>query len=212
MAVNKVLGRLDSLIEMGEAVLRVPVRDDYYVDTGLFQQWRTSALALLVATLGSESIHCRDFERCCEGSQRYQAIQGLAILRAAKEDIEGGYLQKVETIVSADVFSDFLEMAGHLLDNGFKDPAASLIGAVLEDGLRRICRNNNITVKSDDNISSLNKKLADKSIYNRLQQREMEVWNKLRDYADHGHFDEYKADNVKDMLVGVGKFLSTYLV
>ena len=135
----------------------------------------------------------------------------MAILRAAEEDIEGGYLQKVETLVSAEVFSDFLEMAKHLLDNGYKDPAASLIGAVLEDGLRRICSNNNITVKSDDNISSLNQKLAQNHVYNPLQQRQIQVWNKLRDYADHGHFDEYKSENVKNMLEGVRNFLLNYL-
>ena len=102
-------------------------------------------------------------------------------------------------------------MAEHLLDNGYKDPSASLIGAVLEDGLRRISGNENVTLKSDDNINSLNKKLADKGVYNRLQQREIEVWNKLRDYADHGHFDQYKHDDVRDMLKGVRSFLSEHL-
>ncbi len=213
MTVDRILARLASLIEMGERVLTLPVQDDYYVETGLFQQWRTSSLALLNATLGSEGVHYREFEERCKASQRHQAIQGLGILRAVREDIAGGYLQKVEMLISASVFTDFLEMAEHLLDKDYKDPSASLVGAVLEEGLRRICGNNNITVKSDDNISSLNQKLADKKeIYNRLQQREIEVWNKLRDYADHGRFDEYKADNVKDMLGGVGKFLSTYLV
>jgi len=102
-------------------------------------------------------------------------------------------------------------MARYLIDKDYKDPSASLIGAVLEDSLRRICGNSNITVKSDDNISSLNKKLADKGIYNRLQQREIETWNKLGDYADHGYFDEYKRDNVQKMLSGVTTFLSNYL-
>jgi len=33
----------------------------------------------------------------------------------------------------------------------------------------------------------------------------------LRDYADHGNFDEYDENNVKDMLQGVRSFLSEYL-
>jgi hypothetical protein len=180
------------------------------VDDGLFRQWHTSALAFL-KTLPSEYVYCEEFKTHCKHSDYHNAVQGVAILQAAKEDIEGGYLQKIEALVSAEVFSDFLGMAEHLLDNGYKDPAASLIGAVLEDSLRRICSNNDITVKTDDNISSLNQKLADQSIYNRLKQREIEVWNKLRDYADHGHFDQYKQDDVKDMLKGVRSFLSEYL-
>ena len=218
MAVDKILERLDSLIKTGEKVLAtrhpppagVIAHDS--VDDSLFQQWRTSSLAFMGSVLGSGSIHYREFEeRCKYPSRYYEAESGLAILRAAKEDIEGGYLQKVEALVSASVFSDFLEMAEHLLDNGYKDPASSLIGAVLEDGLRRICASNTLTVKSDDNISSLNRKLADKEVYNRLQQRQIEVWNKLRDYADHGYFDQYKPDDVQDMLKGIRSFLSEYL-
>jgi hypothetical protein len=211
MEVKRVLERLDSLIEMGVRVLAAPASEEYYVNMSLAQQWRTSSLTFLSATLGSENVHYREFEERCKWSQRHEAERGLAILKAVREDIAGGYLQKVETLVSASVFSDFLEMAEHLLNNGYKDPAASLIGAVLEDGLRRICSNNNITVKSDDNISSLNKKIADKEVYNRLKQREIEVWNKLRDFADHGHFDQYKPDDVNDMLKGVTGFLSDYL-
>ena len=217
MAINKILERLDSLISIGEKVLATKYDKHFAgmihygrVDVGLFQQWRTSSLAFL-NTLPSEYIYAHEFEGTCKESGYDDAEQGVAILRAAKEDIEGGYLQKVETLVSASVFSDFLEMAEHLLDNGYKDPAASLIGAVLEDGLRRICRNNNITVKNDDKISSLNQRLAQNHIYNPLQQGQIQVWNKLRDYADHGRFDQYKQDDVKDMLKGVRSFLSDYL-
>ena len=114
-------------------------------------------------------------------------------------------------LVSASVFSDFLEMAEHLLDSGYKDPAASLIGAVLEDSLRRMCGNNALPVKSDDNISSLNQKLAQKQVYNPLQQKQIQGWNDIRNNADHGHFDQYKPSGVTDMLKGVRNFLSEYL-
>ncbi len=214
MEVNKILERLDTLISIGNTVssacsLRERGTDVDAVE--VFSQWRTSSLSFL-NTFPPEYIYSREFEARCKDLSLEDVEQGLGILRAARDDIEGGYLQKVEALVSASVFSDFLEMAQHLLDNGYKDPAASLTGAVLEDGLRRICGNNNISVKSGDNISSLNQKLADNDVYNRLQQREIEVWNKLRDYADHGHFTEYESDNVKGMLEGVRKFLSDYLV
>ena len=211
MAINRVLERTNSLIYMGEKVLSTPGQTSGYVETSLFEQWRTSSLSFLKLTLGANGVHYLEFEERCKFAQTHDAKQGLGILRSVKEDIEGGYLQRIESLVSAEVFSDFLEMAKHLLDHSYKDPSASLIGAVLEDSLRRICNNSDITVKTDDNISSLNQKLADKEIYNRLQQREIEVWNKLRDYADHGHFNQYNADRVKDMLAGVGKFVAEYL-
>lgn len=165
MAVDRILERLDSLISMGGGVLatRRPLGQDIIgpdrVEDALFLQWRTSSLAFL-NTLPSEYVYLRQFEERCKGSLYQHAEDGLAILQAAREDIKGGYLQKVETLVSAKVFSDFLEMAEYLLDNGYKDPSASLIGAVLEDGLRRICISNGITLKTREDISSLNQKLA----------------------------------------------------
>ena len=213
MEVDKVLKRLDTLISIGNTVssaCSLRERGTNVDAVEVFSQWRTSSLSFL-NTFPPEYIYSREFKGCCRNLSLEDVEQGLGILRAAEDDIRGGYLQKVEMLVSAEVFYDFLDMAKHLLDNDYKDPAASLIGAVLEDSLRRICGNNNITVKSDDNISSLNKKLADKDVYNRLKQREIEVWNKLRDYADHGYFDQYKPSGVTDMLKGVRNFLSEYL-
>ena len=214
MAIDRILGRLDSLISMGEKVLEtLRPRSDYvglWADEGIFRQWRTSCLAFLNA-LPSEYIYRGEFENCCTHRYEDDVKQGVAVLRSAKDDVEGGYLQKIETLVSASVFSNFLEMAEHLLDNDYKDPAASLIGAVLEDGLRRICINNGITLKTKEDISSLNQKLAQKHVYNPLQQKQIQVWNDLRNNADHCNFDQYKMDDVTDMLNGVMKFLADHL-
>jgi hypothetical protein len=214
MEVEKILERLDSLISMGNGVLAScefrPGRIGLYADAGRFSRWRTSSLSFL-NTFPLEYIYSREFEACCKDVDSDDVKQGLGILVAAKDDIKGGYLQKMETLVSASVFSDFLEMAEHLLDNGYKHPAASLTGAVLEDGLRRICSNKNIPVKSDDGIHSLNNKLVQNRIYNPLQQKQIQVWNDIRNNADHGNFDQYEQDDVEDMLKGVRKFLTDYL-
>ncbi|GAH94512.1 unnamed protein product, partial [marine sediment metagenome] len=101
MAIDKILERLDSLIIMGEKVLstrystppevimELTIADGVdYVDDVLFRQWRTSSLALLNA-LPSECVYCREFEAYCKHSSYSDAKEGVAILRAAKEDIEG---------------------------------------------------------------------------------------------------------------------------
>ena len=43
------------------------------------------------------------------------------------------------------------------------------------------------------------------------KQKEIEVWNNLRDYADHCHFEQYKPDDVTDMLKGPRSFLADHL-
>ncbi|GAI09930.1 unnamed protein product, partial [marine sediment metagenome] len=136
---------------------------------------------------------------------------GKGILQGLREDIEAGYLTRIETLVSADIFDDFLEMAVYLLSQGYKDPTASLVGAVLENGLRRICLARGITLSVKENINSLNKKLADAEVYNRLTQKKVQVWNDIRNNADHGKFNEYETDDVNEMLKGVRNFLEQYL-
>lgn len=212
MSYEKLTDRLNHLIEMGEVVLKTRYIDIFaYVKDNPFYQWRVGALSFLEAVFGGNSIHFQEFQQRCRGTKYDDALQGQSILKAAKEDIESGYLKKLEDLVAADIFTDFLEMAEYLLEQGYKDPAASLIGAVLEDGLRKIAKKNDITLKSRENISSLNHKIANARIYSRLVQKQVEVWNEIRDNADHAEFSEYNADSVQKMCSGVRSFLGGYL-
>jgi hypothetical protein len=136
---------------------------------------------------------------------------GLGILRALREDITERYLRKLVSLAQAEVFTDFLDMAQHLVSQGYKDPSDSLGSAVLEDGLRKIAEKNCVTVKSRDDLNSLNHRCADAGLYNRLMQKRIQVWNDIRNNADHGHFGEYSANDVEEMITGVQGFLADHL-
>ena len=180
------------------------------LDVEAFSEWQTQSSTYLSNLLGPDSVYVQKFDTQVDDAYPGHVSRGKGILKAAREDIEGGYLKKIEALVSADIFSDFLDMAEYLLDEGYKDPAASLIGAVLENGLRKICTNRGITVKSTEKISTLNQKLANGNVYNRLTQRKLEVWNTVRNNADHGYFNQYTAQDVKDMHKGVREFLEQH--
>ena len=214
---DKIKARLNALLEQGKDVLhsrrspRQGVSGSAYVDETIFFHWKAGSFSFLQTVFGEDSTHLRLFSKNCINARYPDAVQGQGILEAANDDIEGGFLSKLESLVAADVFSDFLEMAEHLMEKGYKDPAASLLGAVLEDGLRRIAFNNGVKVKETENISSLNKRLADAEIFNRVTQKQIEFWNSVRDYADHGKFDKYDVDKVREMLRGVRGFLAEHL-
>ena len=205
--------RLDKLIEMGEAVLKTKRLGEWgsVVDSASFYQWKASSRSFLSKVFGEESDHYSLYKDECKHTSYYYAERGLAILKSAKDDIEAGFLKSLEALVSADIFTDFLEMAEHLLQQGYKDPAASLIGAVLEDGLRKISKQEGVKLKSKEDISSLNQKLAQADVYNRLTQKRIQVWNDIRNNADHGNFSEYDSDLVREMLQGVTAFLEQNL-
>ena len=220
MDVEKILERIDNLDKLGEQIrhtarLKYPVELDnpmrMSVESGGFTRWRIGCLSLLGSLSSPNDIYLQEFQEVCKEAYLDDLERGLGVVRALRDGVEGGYLQKVETLVSAEVFDNLLDMAEHLLDSEYKDPAASLAGAVLEDSLRRICRNNDITVKNDDNIGSLNQKLFQKTVYGKPQMKQVVHWQSIRDSADHGKFEEYNAETVKNMLEGVRNFLASQL-
>ena len=103
------------------------------------------------------------------------SVRASGILRAALEDVEQGHLATIQQLATADIFLDFLEQADHLLSHGYSAPAASLAGAVLENGLRSLAERNDIAVKARDDLSALNSKIVPKGGYNRLRQA-VAVW------------------------------------
>ena len=100
-------------------------------------------------------------------------------------------------------------MAEHLVENGYQHPASSLTGAVLEDGMREMCRRHGVRVGKSD-LQSLNSNWS-AGVYTRLVQERVSVWIDVRSNADHGNFDEYTEADVRDMLRDVPEFLSTHL-
>ena len=137
----------------------------------------------------------------------------VGILMALKSDYEAGYLQLIQELIHADIFADFFEMAEYLLEQGFKDPAAVLIGGVLEEHLRKLCNKNSrpITVKDrPKKADSMNSELAGLKIYGKLEQKSVTAWLDLRNKAAHGKYNEYTYDQVKVMLMSAREFVSRF--
>jgi len=212
-----VLQRLDALIEKADRVLATQHPNPPgaiglpSLDAEAFSEWKAQALTCLIDLLGAKQAYVETFREEIKRGFRGTVEAGKGILKAVRQDIEGGFLTKIETLVSARIFHDFLEMAEYLLRQGSKGPSASLTGAVLEDGLRRICEDHAIHLSLKEDISSLNQKLGDANIYNRLTQDKIQTWSDLRNNADLGTFGEYKYDDVKEMIAGVREFLEQYL-
>jgi hypothetical protein len=164
---------------------------------------------------GNKHSHYTEFDSRVDDSYEYKAQQGHAILLSIQNEIEGGWVFSVKKLVSAEIFSDFLEMAEHLLDQSYKDPAAVMIGSVLEENLRQLCSTNDIETELEKGDSftpkkadRLNSDLAKAEIYTKLDQKAVTMWLDLRNKAAHGKYEEYTEEQVKLMLQGVTEFLA----
>jgi hypothetical protein len=136
----------------------------------------------------------------------------VGILIAFRQDYATGSLQSVQELVHANMFADFLEMAEYLLAEGYKDPAAVIIGGVLEEHLRKLCEKHNISVTKANGepkkADALNSELAGANIYNLLDQKNVTAWLDLRNKAGHGKYTEYTKEQAALLLQSVRDFLS----
>jgi hypothetical protein len=62
----------------------------------------------------------------------------IGVTESLLSDIAAGYVQTIFELAHGEVFADFLEMASHLLDQGYKDAAAVIGGRALEAHLRQL--------------------------------------------------------------------------
>jgi uncharacterized protein (DUF2164 family) len=135
------------------------------------------------------------------------------ILRALRTDYAAGNLQSVVELVHAEVFADFLEMADYLLQQGYKDAAAVIVGSVLEEHLRKLCQKNSIAFQAGaapKKADTLNSELAGAGVYSKLDQKSVTAWLDLRNKAAHGRYDEYAKEQVALTLQGVRDFASRF--
>jgi HEPN domain-containing protein len=214
---ERLLARVDDLIAKADAVVATHkdpppgVIGFPTLSTAAFTEWQSQSLTFLVNLLGVDHTYTQQFRDRVERGHTGEVRAGQGILRGLREDLDLGLLQDVKALVSADVFSDFLDMADHLLETGYYHPAASLAGAVLENGLRQIAEAHTVKISGGDDLSSLNNKLASKGVYNRLVQKRLQVWVGVRNHADHGEFDEYSEADVREMVRGVREFLAAQI-
>ena len=135
----------------------------------------------------------------------------MGIVDALRADYAAGGLLPVQELIRAEVFDDFLEMAQHLLETNYKDPAAVLIGGVLEQHLRKLCAKSAVPIEIDGNpkrAESMNSDLALKGVYNKLDQKSVTSWLDLRNKAAHAEYEKYSPQQVQIMLLGVRDFVS----
>ena len=62
-------------------------------------------------------------------------------------DLKAGYLASLEELIHGEIFADFLEMADHIQNEGYKDAAAVLASGTLEAHLRQLCGKNSIAIE-----------------------------------------------------------------
>ena len=177
----------------------------------------TEAVSLLTSTIERFAPLGSSYLRNAKLSQTTSYFQVaiaplIGVLKALRLAYEKDYLQSIQELVHADVFGDFLEMADHLLEQGYKDPAAVITGSVLEEHIRKLATNAGIAIVqgngSPKKADLLNSELTAAGVYTKLDQKNVIAWLDLRNKAAHGHYLEYTKDQASFMMQSVRNFIS----
>lgn len=217
---TELLKRVDQLLVQGKAVLATKTYSQYsgnYVDMGLQMGFRTASLSFIKNLYGEAHPYFTNFNERVKGQGYYEAESGINILSSIRNEIDNNWLTSIKQMVSAEIFSDFFEMSKYLLDQKYKDPAAVMIGSVLEEHLRLLCKNHSVAIDFQNNsgdtvpkkADTLNADLVKSGVYGVLEQKNVTAWLDLRNRAAHGKYGEYSQEQVELMYQGVLNFIMT---
>lgn len=219
MTLDDLVQRADKLVAMATAALR-QLRNDGYgpsVPSEAFSELRSASLSFIESTYGRDHTYYKEFDKDVRDTPEYYTRHALGILNAIKSELAGGWLRTTHGLVSAEVFADFLEMAEHLLAENYKDPAAVMIGSVLEEHLRQMAAGHSVPIEETKGSSAIHRKatvinadLVKAGAYNKLDEANVTSWLALRNRAAHGDYDSYTKAQVELLLSSVRDFIGRH--
>jgi hypothetical protein len=221
-----VLPQIDELLTKYTEIRRRSQYDDCSdTKAEVVSEFLTSSLVLIHRVAGSQSQYAKQADAVLDKfSKAYRGAPAPAIpvfqgiLQSLRQAVEGGYLGTLQELIHAELFADYLEMAAHLLEDGYKDPAAVIIGSTLEEHIRKLClKHGGIDLEISDSrgtrpkkADGLNAELTKEGVYSKLDQKNITAWLDLRNKAAHGEYSKYTQQQVEILLQSVRDFIARY--
>jgi hypothetical protein len=222
---NIALSQLDELIARYESVRATTGFHSLSFSDNVAVEFITTGMATISRIAGADSQflihttkHLDQLDKTGVDAPGYKVDAVGGGLIALRNAIATGYLISFRELIHATLFSDFLEIANHLLSEGYKDAAATMIGGVLEEHLRKLCAKNGINTETIDfkgmshpkKMETMNTELTNKTIYSKLDQKNVTAWADLRNKAAHGHYGQYSLQQVELLLSSIKDFIARY--
>jgi hypothetical protein len=176
----------------------------------LYSELKNSTKSLVLKLYEKEHPYYSDLNKSLTNLGGTKNAKG--ILKAIKLEIQDGFIISIRDLLSAEIFTDFIEMAEYLIQEKYKDAAAVIVGSVLENRIRILMSENDMEIfdqKGNPKKASLiNDELYKADIYGKLDQKSIVAWLDLRNQAAHGHYEQYNLQQVELMLSYVRDFLN----
>jgi uncharacterized protein YutE (UPF0331/DUF86 family) len=138
----------------------------------------------------------------------FQKLEGMLI--SAKQEWDAGLLRRIEHLVAAETFDDFLDHAEAYHKAGKVIEASVLASAVLEDTVKRVARKNGID-PSGKTLDPLITELAKANVFTPVKAKRYRAAAGIRDKAFHAEWDKIDLKDVGELIRSTRDLIADYL-
>lgn len=131
------------------------------------------------------------------------------LLTSASVEWGYGLLRKIEYIVSAATFDDFLDHAAMYHKGNKKTEASVLASAVLEDSIKKIASKHEIESRGKS-LEELIDQLVKDDVLTLVKAKRIKSYASVRNHALHAEWDEFDIKDVGELIKGTRDLLENY--
>lgn len=211
-------GQAAAIIRLGDKVLETETavkNSSPIVNEQKFHDFRISALSYLSRVFGNQSTYYESFKTEVTHATPSRTRRGLGVIKAGQRDIEGNWLETTKGAITKDLLSDMLRLAKPQVDQGNNKAAVIMMGTVLEELLRCLCRKADIKIFNEIQGKAVTKKglqltgeAYKKKVYERQENKLIIAWLELYSDALAGKDEAVTEGKVSQMLTGMQSFLA----
>jgi hypothetical protein len=216
--------RFQELISIGQNLVGHIGRDrnaslyywvpDYMIPD--FQRWLSSSVNLFALVSPSSSFYVTESQQLMDQAGKGQGISTssaqkmLGLLQSAYDEWQKGLLRKIEYIISAATFDDFLDHASMYHKGNKKIEAAVLASAVLEDSVKKVANKQSISI-SGQSMEQLIDDLTKADVLTSVKAKRLKSHAAVRNHALHAEWDAFDIKDVGELIAGVRELIDNYL-
>jgi hypothetical protein len=221
---NDLEQRFKELLTEGQRLIETAPHDekgnpDYWIPArkiSEYQRWIGSTMNLIKlidqssGTFSSECDHLQENNENKIGVA-YRMMQKLfGLLSATYDEWQRGLLRKMEYIVVAEAFDDFLDHAELYHKSNKKIESSILASVVLEDSVKRIAKKNGLNTKGIS-LEPLIDDLVKKNIFTPVKAKRIKGFSGVRNRALHAEWEEIDIMDVGDLIAGTRELIDVFL-
>ena len=220
---DKIEKRFDALLAQGSDLIgKLPETSRgsaYWIPKeaiSVYQAWLGSVANLIRSVVTPDSYFAEECDRIMTHEQMAHGVPILqvqkmyGILNSTKEEWTHGFLRKIEYLVAAATFDDFLDHAATYHKGNKKIESSVLASAVLEDTVKKIATKQRPQT-SGTSLEPLIDELTKAGVFTPVKAKRIKGFAGVRNHAFHAKWEEFDVRDVGELIKGTRKLIKEYL-